>query len=158
MSRPSSVCYSHVIDAMGSGHTVREVCDLLNAPYHVIRAMVQELRSWPKRVIYVSEWRLINDGQPVAVYAKGSKADAKRKPKVSQADRCRMYREKVKDRETGAADRRIKQKVADELSRPAFRHPQDVAFFGKPPIIAPTTFEGHLHVQPMEIEEELEAA
>ncbi|HDR9497080.1 TPA: hypothetical protein QDC06_000267 [Burkholderia cepacia] len=160
MGRTSSISYTAVIDALDSrdGLTVREVCDVLNAPYHVVRPIIQEIRSWPKKVIYISGWKPVGDGQPVAVYSKGSKEDAKRKPKLSNSERSKRYRKQVKERDLRASERYVTEKVAKELAQPVFRHPQDIAFFGKPPVICPTKIIGHLHMQSMEVEQdELEA-
>ncbi|VWC90453.1 hypothetical protein BLA17378_04534 [Burkholderia aenigmatica] len=156
MCRTKSIGYEVILDALArsNGLTVRELCDALKAPYHIVRPMIQEIRSWPKKTIYISGWKPVGDGQPVAVYSKGSKEDAKRKPKLSNSDRAKRYRKQLKERDLRAADRYVTDKILKELAQPIFRHPQDVAFFGKPPVICPTKIIGHLHMQPMAVEQD----
>ena len=138
--------------------SMREMEKKVGLSYQRIRTAIKEMRELERPKIHISEWRSVDAYHMIAFFSLGHGKDAPRPPKTPKIVLSRRSRENAKKRKIAKEAEIVKSKVSKELDRPAFRHPQDVAFFGPPPAICPTAFRGNRYVQPMEVEEELEAA
>jgi len=141
-----------------SPKSMRELESEVGISYQRIRVAVKEMRELDRPNLHISEWRPVSCSLMVAYFSYGPGQDAARPPKIPKSIRDKKTRERMKARKLEKGVEDTKNKVVKELQRPAFRHPQDIALFGPPPIICPTEFQGSLHIQPMEVEDELEPA
>lgn len=138
--------------------SMREMEQEIGISYQRIRTAIKEMRELDRPKLHISEWRPVDAYHQIAFFSFGYGKDAPKPPKTPKIVLSRRSRENAKKRKIAQAAEIVKSKVSKDLDRPAFRHPQDIAFFGPPPIICPTKISGHLYVQPMEFEEEAEAA
>lgn len=145
-----------LLERSSSPKSMREMEAEIGVSYQRIRMAIKEMRELDRPKLHISEWRTVDAFHMVAFFAYGRGKDAQKPPKTPKAELSRRSRQRAKARAAVKAAVSIKAKVNKELDRPAFRHPQDVALFGPPPIICPTAFRGNLYVQPMEVEDELE--
>lgn len=141
-----------------SPKSMREMEKKTGLSYQRIRTAIKQMREIDGTELHISQWRRVDAFHVIAYYSFGVGKDAPKPPKTPKAVLCRRSRENAKKRAVAKAEVTVKTKIKKELDRPAFRHPHDIALFGPPPIISPTKFRGNQYVQPMEVEEELEAA
>ena len=138
--------------------SMREMEKEIGISYQRIRTALQEMRELDRPKLHISEWRPVDAYHQIAFFSFGYGKDAPKPPKTPKSVLNQRSRQRAKQRKIVKATEIAKSKVNKDLDRTAFRHPQDIAFFGPPPIICPTAFRGNRYVQPMEVEEELEAA
>ena len=81
-------------------HTVLQMYDKIGCARATIRTFFTELKR--KKVIYIAEWV---DYRPksyplwIPAYSFGTKPDVKRPPKADPAQRCKVWRQRKKQRE-----------------------------------------------------------
>lgn len=126
--------------------------------YQRVRTAIKELRALECPPLHIAGWEAIDPYHTVALFSYGPGEDVPKPPRTPKRELNRRSRERRKKIKLAKEAAKVQKAKLKQLTRPAFRHPQDIAFFGPPPVICPTAFIGNLHVQPMEIEDELEEA
>jgi DNA-binding Lrp family transcriptional regulator len=141
-----------------SPKSMRELETEIGISYQRVRTAIKEMRELDRPKLHISEWRPVDAYHMIAYFSYGYGRDVPKPPKTPKIILSRRSRQRMKARKIEKEAEATKKKVIKELQRPAFRHPQDIALFGPPPIICPTEFRGNLHIQPMEVEDEIEVA
>ncbi|KVC81409.1 hypothetical protein WI75_08665 [Burkholderia ubonensis] len=130
-----------------------------DATYANVKETLKRLHKAEPKIVYIAGWEKIDACHTVPLFALGDHPDVPKPPPMSKQEINRLCRIRTQLNQLANVDRTLELRVRRELERPAFRHPQDIALFGPCQASAATTgIRGRIYIQPMEVDEELEAA
>jgi hypothetical protein len=96
--KPSVTNIRGVLECCGP-LTMREVAQFFpDFNHRLVASFLSAMRATSVKHIYIQSWTMDGSGRryPRPVYALGNKPDARKPKRLSQAERCREYRRRMK--------------------------------------------------------------